>query len=376
MPMADVCHRYLHARRSWPPGSGQLLLEDDLCSTSSTQPEQHQQGCLAAERDVFRVWHPQSLSLWQCPTICECPVCQLLYMLGHITWNLKSALPTIQWICWGMHQVHQTCTPKSQIQWCWSTACLASTPSYNHRHQASISSRAIVPMLTQNNHSSQDMQQLPICHTSLWADWHTHTEAARSQADKCRKILAPLYAGQPVAMYDTLQKIWGSCYCDMHPTTEQLSSMCQQWFHILLHVETPPWMQCQNSQQYPKWHNCHTAGSNQTPLLSSTTCITPTCTTHAAHIHCTCNTGNPDETGSSCSCHASCSTECPGTNACNIPCHTCAAMKIQLCPHGTKMPDPGYLGTIDLDCPWTLLLQQAAVYIPSPIIIDLNHRVS
>ena len=80
----------------------------------------------------------------------------------------------------------------------------------------------------------------------------------------------------------------------------------------------------------------------------------PTCTMHAAHIYCTCNTGNPDETGSSCSCHASCSEECPGTNACNIPCHTCAAMKIQPCPHGTKMRDPGDLGTIDPDCPQTL----------------------
>ena len=29
-------------------------------------------------------------------------------------------------------------------------------------------------------------------------------------------------------------------------------------------------------------------------------------------------------------------------------------MKIWPCPHGTKMPDPGDLGTIDLDCPWTL----------------------
>ena len=69
--------------------------------------------------------------------------------------------------------------------------------------------------------------------------------------------------------------------------------------------------------------------------------ITPTCTMHAAHICCTCNTSNPDETGSSCSCNTSCSEECPGTNACNIPCHTCAATKIQPCPHGTKMPDPG-----------------------------------
>ena len=36
----------------------------------------------------------------------------------------------------------------------------------------------------------------------------TCSEAAKSQADKCSKTLVPLYAGQPVAMYDTLQKIW------------------------------------------------------------------------------------------------------------------------------------------------------------------------
>ena len=106
----------------------------------------------------------------------------------------------------------------------------------------------------------------------------------------------------------------------------------------------------------PKQHNCHTAGSDKTPLLTSTTCITPTCTMHAAHICCTWNTGNPDEPGSSCSCHASCSQECPSTNAYDIPCHTCAAMKFWPCPHGTKMPDPGDVGTIDLDRPWTLLL--------------------
>ena len=150
-------------------------------------------------------------------------------------------------------------------------------------------------------------------------------------------------------------KRFGSCYCDMHPTMEQLSSTHQQWFHIPLCMETHPWMQCQGSWHCPKWHNCHTAGSDKTPLLSGTTCITPTCTMHAVHIHCTCNTGNPDETGSSCSCHASCSEECPSTNACDIPCHTCAAMKIWPCPHSTKMPDPGNLGTIDPDCPQTLL---------------------
>ena len=35
----------------------------------------------------------------------------------------------------------------------------------------------------------------------------TCSEAVKSQADKCYKTLVPLYAGQPVATYDTLQKI-------------------------------------------------------------------------------------------------------------------------------------------------------------------------
>ena len=134
-------------------------------------------------------------------------------------------------------------------------------------------------------------------------------------------------------------------------------------------------MQCQSCQHCLKWHNCHTTGSDKTPLLSGTNSIAPTCIMHAAHISCTCITGNPDETGSSHSCHTSCSKECPSTNACNIPCHTCAAMKIGLCPHGTKMPDPGNLGTINPDCPQTLLWQCTTTYIPSKLLY-LNHCVS
>ena len=36
----------------------------------------------------------------------------------------------------------------------------------------------------------------------------THSKAVKSQVDKCSKTLAPMYAGQPVATYDTLRKIW------------------------------------------------------------------------------------------------------------------------------------------------------------------------
>ena len=173
MTMADVWHQHLHTGKSGLPGSQWFLLEDDLCLASSTWPEQCQQGRLTAKRYVFRARHPQIPSLWQWPTICEFPVCQLLYILGNNTQNLKSALPRIQQICWGMHQVCQTCTPMSQVQQYQSAACPASTLSYTHWHQPSIPSTAIEPMLTQNNHSGQDPQQRPMNHTSLWADWHT-----------------------------------------------------------------------------------------------------------------------------------------------------------------------------------------------------------
>ena len=45
--------------------------------------------------------------------------------------------------------------------------------------------------------STQVCEQIDIC-----------SEVTKSQADKCSKTFAPLYAGQPVAMYDTLRKIW------------------------------------------------------------------------------------------------------------------------------------------------------------------------
>ena len=44
-------------------------------------------------------------------------------------------------------------------------------------------------------------------HTSVSSLTHT-LNLLWTQADKCSKTLVPLYAGQQVAMYDTLQKIW------------------------------------------------------------------------------------------------------------------------------------------------------------------------
>ena len=165
-PMADVCPRHLHTWRSWPPGSGQHLLEDDLCSTYSTWPEQHQQSCLTAEGGVFQsMVSPKSFTLtmahnMQVPSFVD--FC-ISWGITHETSSLhypqsngfaeacvKSIKHTLQWAKYSSANPHLT---------------LPSTPSYTHWHQASISSRAVVPMPTQNNHSSQDMQQQPISHT-------------------------------------------------------------------------------------------------------------------------------------------------------------------------------------------------------------------
>ena len=356
-PWPDVCHRYLHAGRNWPPGSGWLLLKDDLCSMSSTQPEQCQQGHLTAERDVFRAWHPQSPLLWQWPTICECTqftnFC-ISWGITHETSSLhyphsngfaeaciKSVKHALQWA------KYSGANPHLALLALWATPIDTKLPSPAELLYQCWLRTTILAKIHNNDPSATH---------SPWADWQTCSEAAKSQADKCTKTLAPLYAGQPVAMYDTLQKIWvpatvihilpwnsyqvctsnGSTYCCMHGDTS-VNTVSKQ-------------LTLSQVAQLP-----HCRLLTRHCFLAGTTCIAPTCTMHAAHIHCTCNTSNPDETGSSCSCHASCSKECPSTNACNIPCHTCAATKIQPCLHGTKMPDPGNLGTIDPDCPWTLL---------------------
>ena len=172
MPMVDVCHRYLHTRRSWPPGCRWLLLKDYLGSMSSTWPEQCQQGHLTAEGDVFRAWHSWSPLLWQWPTICKCPVCQLLYILGHHTWNLKFChYPQSNGFAEACIKSVKHALQPAKYSGADPPSRLTSTLSYTNQHQASISSRAVVRMPTQNNHSSQDMQQWPSSPTSPWADW-------------------------------------------------------------------------------------------------------------------------------------------------------------------------------------------------------------
>ena len=67
----------------------------------------------------------------------------------------------------------------------------------------------------------------------------TCSKAVKSQADKCSKTLAPLYAGQPVATYDTLRKIWvpATVICILPQSsylvcTSNGSTYCHTWRHL------------------------------------------------------------------------------------------------------------------------------------------------
>ena len=69
---------------------------------------------------------------------------------------------------------------------------------------------------------------------------NAHSESAKAQADKHSKTLVPLYAGQPVATYDTLQKIWvpATVICILPWNSYQVCT--SSGFTYMLHVEAPP----------------------------------------------------------------------------------------------------------------------------------------
>ena len=64
-------------------------------------------------------------------------------------------------------------------------------------YQCQLRTTILAKICNSNPSAMQVCEQIDTC-----------SKAAKSQADKCSKTLAPLYDGQPVATYDTLQKIW------------------------------------------------------------------------------------------------------------------------------------------------------------------------
>ena len=91
---------------------------------------------------------------------------------------------------------------------------------------------------------------------------NAHSEAAKLQADKCSKTLVPLYAGQPGATYDTLQKIWVPAtvihilpWNSYQVCTSNGSTYCHAWRHL-----------CEHSVKVANTVPCGTTATLQAPI--------------------------------------------------------------------------------------------------------------
>ena len=109
----------------------------------------------------------------------------------------------------------------------------------------------------------------------------TCSETAKSQADKCRKTLAALYAGQPIAMYDTIWKIWvpATVICVLPQNSYQVCTSNGSIYHSM-------WRHlCECSVK-----TVNTAPSGTTATLQA---LTRHCFSVAQpalpHLHCTCS---------------------------------------------------------------------------------------
>ena len=84
-------------------------------------------------------------------------------------------------------------------------------------------------------------------------NWCTHSDASKSQADQWCKSLAPMYAGQPVVMYDILCTGSGSLplwYVSCQKTATKCAPV--KAGGLMPYEMTPSWMQCQTHWALPQ----------------------------------------------------------------------------------------------------------------------------
>ena len=206
-PMADVCHIYLHTRRNWPPGSGWLLLKDDLCLMPSNQPESANKLVSLLKEMFSEHGIPKVLCSDNSPQYTSTQFTNfcIAWGISHETSSphypqsnrfaeacVKSAKHALQWAKYSGANPHLALlalramaidsklpSPAELLYQCWLRATI------------------LAKICNSNQSAMQVCEQIDTC-----------SKATKSQADKCSKTLAPLYAGQPVATYNTLQKIW------------------------------------------------------------------------------------------------------------------------------------------------------------------------
>ena len=159
---------------------------------------------------------------------------------------------------------------------------------------------------------------------------------AKSYADKCSKQLAPFYAGQPIATFDTLRKIWIPATV-VHVLPKNSYQVCTAhgtiYHHTRCHLLECS-VRCNDAD--PK---ALSATLEQAHTRFSETCTT-TCHNHSTNTTISC-TLNP-RTKSCCPSFYTYSHAKGHLSAYThlyTKCNTCATRKVRLCPHSTKMPD-------------------------------------
>ena len=185
----------------------QLLFKDDPCLMSLTWTEQHCQSCLAAQEIFLKHGIPEVLHSDNGP-------------------QYASAQFTEFCTSWGI--THETSSPHYLQLNGFAEACVKSVkhapqdakysgtdPQLTLLALQATPIDAKLPSPAELLHQCQIRTTIParICNTDPAAlQIHERidacSDASKSQADKCCRSLAPLYAGQPIVMYDTPHKIW------------------------------------------------------------------------------------------------------------------------------------------------------------------------
>ena len=192
-PMADVCHRHLHTRRSWPPGSGWQSNANEVVSLLKGMfsehgipeilcPDNGPQYVSAQFANFCISWgithKTSSLHYPQSNGFTEACIKSIKYALQRAKYS--SANPHLTLL------VLQTTPIDTKLP---SPAELL--------YQCQLRTTIPAKICNSNPSAIQIYEQIDTC-----------SKAAKAQADKHSKTLVPLYAGQPVAMYDTLRRIW------------------------------------------------------------------------------------------------------------------------------------------------------------------------
>ena len=207
LPIADVCHGHLHLGRNQLPHMHRLLFKDDPHPTSSIG-QSNTVKVVSLLKEMF--WEhgiPQELCSENGPQYVSAQFTEFCTSWG-ITHKTSSPhypqLNGFTVVCVKPVKHALQCAKYSGTDPQLTLLVLQATPI-----------DAKLPSPAELLYWCQIRTTIParICNTNLAAlkihEWiDARSVAFKSQADKWCKSLAPLYAGQPVAMYNTLHKIW------------------------------------------------------------------------------------------------------------------------------------------------------------------------